>query len=192
MITEWQRMKTREVRSFVEIDIGKIQIPCIGVYNRPSDYPDKCVARLFDGTKPTNIIIIRNTVALDGKYVNFERFLDHAVELDEKYRIEQIGFDQWGSTTIINRLEDRWDVIPIGQGTKTMTQVINDFENLLVDERLIIAENECFRFMAKNCIAVYDEMLGVKYSKRTNDDLQGCSYCRCGTVRYFRRCTEYC
>ena len=55
-------MKTREVRSFVEIDIGKIQIPCIGVYNRPSDYPDKCVARLFDGTKPTNIIIIRNTV----------------------------------------------------------------------------------------------------------------------------------
>lgn len=63
-------------------------------------------------------------IALDGKYVNFERFLDHAVELDEKYRIEQIGFDQWGSTTIINRLEDRWDVIPIGQGTKTMTQVI--------------------------------------------------------------------
>lgn len=29
-----------------------------------------------------------------------------------------------------------------------------------------IAENECFRFMAKNCIAVYDEMLGVKYSKK--------------------------
>ena len=80
--------------------------------------------------------------------------------------IEQIGFDQWGSQTIINRLEDRWEVIPLGQGTKTMTQVINDFENLLVDERIIIAENECFRFMAKNCIAVYDEMLGVKYSKK--------------------------
>lgn len=62
MITKGQRMKTREVRSFMEIDIRKIQIPCIGVYNRPSDYPDKCVARLFDGTKPTNIIITRNTV----------------------------------------------------------------------------------------------------------------------------------
>ena len=105
-------------------------------------------------------------IALDGKYINFDRFLDHATELDEDYRIEQIGFDQWGSQTIINRLEERWDVIPLGQGTKTMTQVINDFENLLVDERIIIAENECFRFMAKNCIAVYDEMLGVKYSKK--------------------------
>lgn len=105
-------------------------------------------------------------IALDGKYINFDRFLDHATELDETYRIEQIGFDQWGSQTIINRLEDRWEVIPLGQGTKTMTQVINDFENLLVDERIIIAENKCFRFMAKNCIAVYDEMLGVKYSKK--------------------------
>lgn len=62
MITEWQRMKTREVRSFTEIDIREILIPCIGVYNRPSDYPDKCVVRLFDGTKQTNIIITRNTV----------------------------------------------------------------------------------------------------------------------------------
>ena len=62
MITKGQRMKTREVRSFAEIDIRKIQIPCIGVYNRPDDYPDKCVARLFDGTKLTNIIITRNTV----------------------------------------------------------------------------------------------------------------------------------
>ena len=51
MITKGQRMKTREVRSFAEIDIRKIQIPCIGVYNRPDDYPDKCVARLFDGTQ---------------------------------------------------------------------------------------------------------------------------------------------
>lgn len=30
-------------------------------------------------------------IALDGKYINFERFLDHATELDEDYRIEQIG-----------------------------------------------------------------------------------------------------
>ena len=62
MITEWQKTKTREVRSFAEIDIRKMQMPCICVYNRPSDYPDKCVARLFEGTAPTNIIITRNTV----------------------------------------------------------------------------------------------------------------------------------
>ena len=62
MITKGQRMKTREVRSFMEIDIRKIHIRCIGVNNRPSDYTDKCGARLFEGKKPTNIIITRNTV----------------------------------------------------------------------------------------------------------------------------------
>lgn len=36
--------------------------PIICVFNRPDDYPDKCVARLFEGTAPTNIIITRNTV----------------------------------------------------------------------------------------------------------------------------------
>jgi hypothetical protein len=32
------------------------------VFNKPDDYPDKYVARLFEGTAPTNIIITRNTV----------------------------------------------------------------------------------------------------------------------------------
>lgn len=105
-------------------------------------------------------------IALPGKYVKFDAVLDHMMDLSDRYRFEQIGFDRWGSATILNRLEDQWDIIPIGQGTKTMTQVISDFENLLVDERLVIAENECLRFMAKNCVAVYDEMLGVKYSKK--------------------------
>lgn len=104
--------------------------------------------------------------AVEGKYIKFDKVLDHMRDLDNKYRTEQIGFDRWGSATILNRLEEEWDIIPIGQGTKSMTQVIRDFENLLVDERLIIAENECFRFMAKNCVAVYDEMLGVKFSKK--------------------------
>ncbi|MFH5978274.1 terminase TerL endonuclease subunit, partial [Clostridium perfringens] len=43
---------------------------------------------------------------------------------------------------------------------------INDFENLLIDERLIIADNEVFRFMAKNTIAIYDDAMNLKYSKR--------------------------
>lgn len=98
------------------------------------------------------------------KRVKNRRQLTHNLHVTYKRKNKKL--DQWGSQTIINRLEEHWDVIPLGQGTKTMTQVINDFENLLVDERIIIAENECFRFMAKNCIAVYDEMLGVKYSKK--------------------------
>jgi phage terminase large subunit-like protein len=54
----------------------------------------------------------------------------------------------------------------MGQGTQTMTPIINDFECMLIDERIVIADNECFRFMAKNCIAVFDDAMNVKYSKK--------------------------
>lgn len=105
-------------------------------------------------------------IGLEGNYIKFDDMLDYVNDLDSEYKFEQIGFDRWGSATIINRLEEKWDIVELGQGTKTMTQIINDFENLLIDERLIIADNEAFRFMAKNCIGVYDENMGVKYSKK--------------------------
>lgn len=55
-------MKTTEVKSFTEIDTSELKQPIIYVFNKPDDYPDKYVARLFEGTAPTNIIITRNTV----------------------------------------------------------------------------------------------------------------------------------
>lgn len=105
-------------------------------------------------------------IALEGKYINFELFLDYLYELDNEFKFEKIGFDRWGSQTILNRLEDKWNIVPLGQGFQTFTPFINDFENLLIDERLIIADNEVFRFMAKNTIAIYDDAMNVKYSKR--------------------------
>lgn len=55
-------MKTKEVRSFTEVDTSDLRQPIICVFRRPKDYPNKCVARLFDGTKPTNTVITRDTV----------------------------------------------------------------------------------------------------------------------------------
>lgn len=55
-------MKTTEVKSFADVDTSELKQPIICVFNRPDDYPDKCVARLFEGTAPMNIIITRNTV----------------------------------------------------------------------------------------------------------------------------------
>lgn len=105
-------------------------------------------------------------IALEGKYIKFDFVLDLLFDLDDEFKIEEIGFDRWGSQTILNRLEEKWDIVELGQGSKTMSQVINDWENLLVDERVVIAKNECFRFMAKNCIAIIDDNLNVKYSKK--------------------------
>ena len=103
-------------------------------------------------------------IALEGRYIKFNEFLEYITKLNDEYPLEKLGFDRWGSPTIMNVLEDNWNVVPLGQGTVTMTQAINIFDNLLCDERLIIADNEVFNFMAKNCVAIVSES-GTKYSK---------------------------
>lgn len=55
-------MKTKEVKSFSQVDTSGLKQPIICVYSHPADYPDKYVARIFDGVMPTDTIIIRDTV----------------------------------------------------------------------------------------------------------------------------------
>lgn len=37
-------------------------VPVVTIYGNPADYPGKFVARLFNGTRPTNIIAIADTL----------------------------------------------------------------------------------------------------------------------------------
>ncbi|MGL5152799.1 MAG: terminase large subunit [Clostridium sp.] len=121
-----------------------------------------------DGFDYMKYIKSNDLIGTRGKYVNFEDVLEKLYELDIEFDIDKIGFDRWGSTTIINRLEDKWDVVPLGQGTGTMTPIINDFENLLIDEKLIIKNNEVFNYMAKNVVAVETDG-GVRFSKTKSE-----------------------
>jgi hypothetical protein len=47
---------------FFNVDFSEIMLPIIVVTERPSDYPDKYVARLFDTDLPTNVIMIKDTI----------------------------------------------------------------------------------------------------------------------------------
>lgn len=104
--------------------------------------------------------------ALDGNYIKFEQLNGYLKELSGHFEIQEIGFDRWGAIGIISALEEDFTVIQMGQGTKTMSPAINDFENLLIDGRLIIANNPVLTWMAGNVVAVEDSTGNVKYDKR--------------------------
>lgn len=108
----------------------------------------------------------KELIATEGRYIKFNSMLDYIINLNQDYPIEKLGYDRFGSPTIMNVLENEWDVVPLGQGTTTMTVFINAFENLLIDHRIVIAKNSLFDFMASNCVAVYNEQLDCKYSKK--------------------------
>jgi phage terminase large subunit-like protein len=101
--------------------------------------------------------------ALDGNYINFEQLHGYIKELAGHFDIQEIGFDRWGAVGIISALEKDFTVIQMGQGGRTMAPAINDFENLLLDKRLIIANNPVLTWMAGNVVATNKS--GMKYDK---------------------------
>lgn len=57
-------MKNKVISSFKEMDKTGIFLPMIVIYKNPSDFPKRCVARVFDGKtgKPSAQCIVRKTV----------------------------------------------------------------------------------------------------------------------------------
>lgn len=61
------------IKSIRDVDLSIFQFPQVAVYNKPEDYPDKAVARVFDNGEPTNIVIIAdNPEDLRWEYANIQ------------------------------------------------------------------------------------------------------------------------
>lgn len=56
-------MQEKRANSISEVDMSGLKMPVIAVYERPDDYPDKYVARVFDILKPTGIAIVKSSLS---------------------------------------------------------------------------------------------------------------------------------
>lgn len=50
------------VSTLKEVDLKEIDVPIIVVYKRSEDFPYNYVARLFSLNKPTNVLIVRDSL----------------------------------------------------------------------------------------------------------------------------------
>ncbi|MDF2877579.1 MAG: hypothetical protein K0S30_675, partial [Clostridia bacterium] len=96
------------------------------------------------------------------QFINFNQLHGFIKNTDQ---VKELYFDRWGSPATQSALEEDFTLIGFGQGFRSMTPIIREFENLLIEGRLIIAENSAFEFMAHNVVAVLDDAGNIKYSK---------------------------
>lgn len=56
--------KNKIVESLCQVDFSKLNFPLVTIYERPLDFPDDFVERVWDGkgAKPTNVMIKRDTL----------------------------------------------------------------------------------------------------------------------------------
>lgn len=51
--------RTIIVQSMERVDLSELVCPIIVVYQNPMDFPGYCLARVFDGTRPTNTAVLK-------------------------------------------------------------------------------------------------------------------------------------
>jgi phage terminase large subunit-like protein len=98
-----------------------------------------------------------------GEYISYKKVKSYIKDNCENNEI--FAFDRWGSPAVKEDLDEYFNMLDFGQGYRTMSPAINTFEELLMDRRIIIAKNPCFRWMAANVVAVMDDAGNTKYSK---------------------------
>ena len=56
--------KTKVLKSLQEMDRRNLKLPMAVIYQKPKDYPDDYVVRIFEGTtgRPTEMVILRKTL----------------------------------------------------------------------------------------------------------------------------------
>ncbi len=73
---------TVEVETFDDVDLAKFALPIFTVYERPSDFPEHYVVRLFDLEGPTEFVTLSATLEAarftlpPGKYCVAPQFED--------------------------------------------------------------------------------------------------------------------
>lgn len=55
-------IENKIVNSLKEVDFSKMELPMAVVYEKPQDFPDKYIVRIFDCNIPTNTLLIRDSL----------------------------------------------------------------------------------------------------------------------------------
>jgi phage terminase large subunit-like protein len=104
--------------------------------------------------------------ATEGNVIHYQAIEDKIDELAQLYDIEEVAFDRWGATQMVQKLEDAGlDVVPIGQGFASMSPPTKELQNLTLSKRIRHGGNPVLRWMAGNLVVRQDAAENIKPDK---------------------------
>jgi phage terminase large subunit-like protein len=107
----------------------------------------------------------------DGNVIDYDRIRQDIVALGERYNIQEIAVDRWGSQQIQNQLSgDGFDVVPFGQGYASMSAPTKELEKLIIGGTLRHNNNSVLKWMAGNVTVELDAAGNIKPSKKRSTE----------------------
>ena len=120
-----------------------------------------------------------------GNVIDYD-FILAQIGLDmQKYKIQELAFDRWGSVFVTNKLQSDYGftvdakeakrmgiplLVQFGQGFASMSSPMKDLERLILDERIQHAGNPVLAWMAHNLVSRQDPAGNVKPDKEKSTE----------------------
>lgn len=114
-------------------------------------------------------------IGTPGNVMDYD-YIYQQVDVDaQRFSVEEIAFDRWGSTQIVNDLQQRgMTMVNFGQGYASMSPVMKEFERLLISRRIAHGDHPVLTWMADNLVARMDPAGNLKPDKgRSREKIDG-------------------
>ena len=107
----------------------------------------------------------------EGNVVHYgyiERFIE---QLGERFNINEIAFDRWGATQMVQNLEGMgFTVVPFGQGFKSMTPPTRELFKLTLERKVAHGGHPVLRWMMDNVVVRTDSSGNMKADKEKSTE----------------------
>lgn len=104
--------------------------------------------------------------ATPGNVIDYDFILAQIDQDAQAYDLNEIAFDRWGSTKIIQEIEEReLTCVQFGQGFASMSSPMKELEKLILSHRLAHGNNPVLNWMADNLVTLEDPAGNIKPDK---------------------------
>lgn len=105
--------------------------------------------------------------ATPGNVIDYDYILSQIDEDAQTYDLQEIAFDRWGATRIVQSIEDMGlTCVQFGQGFASMSPPMKELEKLILSHKLAHGNNPVLNWMADNLVAAVDPAGNIKPDKQ--------------------------
>lgn len=113
--------------------------------------------------------------ATPGNVIDYGFVLDQIDEDAQAYDLDEIAFDRWGATQIIQAIDEKeLTCVQFGQGFMSMSPPMKELEKLILSHKIAHGNNPVINWMADNLVALMDAAGNIKPDKqRSREKIDG-------------------
>ena len=106
-----------------------------------------------------------------GNVIDYAFILDQIDKDAQEYDLEEIAFDRWGATKIVQEISEKGlEVVQFGQGFASMSPPSKELEKMILAEEIAHNNNPVLTWMASNIVVKEDPAGNIKPDKEKSTE----------------------